>query len=310
MSLVGLGLTDKQERLYRYLLRNPGADPYTAAAELGVPDVRRTAAELGALGLLEGELTAVAPALAVDALVRRRLEHAQRQFTELNAVWDVLTELAEEQRSGRRVQMVEHLADGREVTRRIRALLAAEPGEFARVKVLAHDAEPGHRSEPFARLLARGLRSRTVFSAHALIYPEQLDHARRMHALGDLHRVATERLRRLAVVNHAVAFVQADPTGSPGTGAVQIRQPGLVALLDDVFEGLWNRARDLDDQPLTPIEQQVLHSLTTHRTDEAAARSLNISVRKFRAHVADLMTRLGANTRFQAAVRATERGWL
>jgi DNA-binding CsgD family transcriptional regulator len=35
-----------------------------------------------------------------------------------------------------------------------------------------------------------------------------------------------------------------------------------------------------------------------------------VSVRKFRAHVADLMARLGAATRFQAALLAKERGWL
>jgi DNA-binding NarL/FixJ family response regulator len=35
-----------------------------------------------------------------------------------------------------------------------------------------------------------------------------------------------------------------------------------------------------------------------------------MSLRKYRTHVADLMGRLGASTRFQAALRARERGWL
>lgn len=81
-------------------------------------------------------------------------------------------------------------------------------------------------------------------------------------------------------------------------------------MLADVFDGMWERARYLDDLPLSPIEQQVLHALTRHDTDEAAARALHISVRKFRAHVADLMARLGAATRFQAALLAKQRGWL
>ncbi|MGV9271928.1 hypothetical protein [Streptomyces griseosporeus] len=310
MSLAGLGLTAAQERVYRYLLRNPRTDPATAAADLGLEpaEVRRMAAELSALGLLDDALTPVAPAAAVELLVRRRLEQAQRQFTELTRAWDVLTELSEEHRSGRTVQMVEHLPDGATVTRRMRALLAGEPGELVHLKIRAR----GRRSEdlqPFARLLARGLRSRTLFSADALTDPEELAHAEYWHRLGDRHRVTTEPSRHLAVVNRSVAFVQADPSG-PGPGAFQIRQPGLVAMLADVFDGMWERARDLDDLPLTPIEEQVLHALTRHDTDEAAARSLNVSVRKFRAHVADLMGRLGAATRFQAALRAKERGWL
>lgn len=310
MSLAGLGLTATQERLYRYLLRNPHTDADTAAADLGVGDIRPLLAGLSALGLLNDDLTAVAPAAAVDVLVRRRLAQAQRQFTELAAAWDVLTELSEEQRSGRRVQMVEHLPDGEAVTRRMRALMADEPGELLHLKIRAHNIRKySYGNGPFARLLARGLRSRTLFSAACLRDPSQLAYARQWHALGDLHRVTTEPTRHLAVVNRSVAFVQADPAG-PAPGALQIRQPGLVALLADVFEGMWSRARDLDDLPLNPIEQQVLHALTCHDTDEAAARSLNVSVRKFRSHVADLMARLGATTRFQAALRAKERGWL
>jgi DNA-binding CsgD family transcriptional regulator len=125
----------------------------------------------------------------------------------------------------------------------------------------------------------------------------------------DLHRVTTEPVAHLAVVNRTVAFVQVDPA-QPRSGALQIRQPGVVVALAGLFEGMWSRARDLDELPLSPIEQQVLHALTCHDNDETAARSLNVSVRKFRAHVADLMARLGAATRFQAALLAKERGWL
>ncbi|CAL9452211.1 hypothetical protein [Streptomyces sp. enrichment culture] len=310
MSLAGLGLTAAQERLYRYLLRNPRTAADTAAADLGLDDVRPLLAGLSALGLVNDDLTAVAPAAAVDVLVRRRLAQVQRQFTELAVAWDVLTELSEEHRTGRRVQMVEHLPDGETVTRRMRALLTDEPGELAYLKSrAAHDPRSSDGDGPLAHLLARGLSSRTLFSAQALRDPAQLAYARRCHSRGDLHRVTTEPTRHLAVVNRAVAFVQADPSG-PEPGALQIRQPGLVAILSDVFDSMWSRARDLDDLPLNPIEQQVLHALTRHDTDEAAARSVNVSVRKFRSHVADLMSRLGATTRFQAALRAKERGWL
>ncbi|WP_449064608.1 hypothetical protein [Planomonospora algeriensis] len=181
MPLISLGLTTQQERLYRYLLREPRSDVERAAADLCMPDARAVLAELEALGLADDPPAVLPPAAAVNLLVRRRMSQTRRQLAELSLAWDVLTELSEEHRGG------------------------------------------------------------------------------------------------------------------------------------DVFEGRWERARDLDDLDdlaLSPIEQQVLHALTRHDTDEAAARSLAVSVRKFRAHVADLMARLGAATRFQAALRAKERGWL
>ncbi|MGW5262340.1 LuxR C-terminal-related transcriptional regulator [Microbispora sp. NPDC004025] len=300
-SLTSLGLAAEQERLYRHLLRDPRA-PLD-------PALLPTLAELRALGLVDETLNAAAPTVAVDLLVRRRLEHTRRQLTELSLAWDVLTELAEEHRSGRPVQMIEHLPDGPAVTRRIRALLADHPEELASLRIRARDSTPEYDNTPFIRLLARGLRSRTIFSVHALQDPGQEPHARNQHVLGDLHRITTEPIRHLAVVNRQAAFVQADPADAKA-GALQICQPGVAAMLADVFDGMWERARDLDDLPLSPIEQQVLHALTHHDTDEAAARSLHISVRKFRAHVADLMARLGAATRFQAALLAKQRGWL
>jgi DNA-binding CsgD family transcriptional regulator len=300
MSLTSLGLTSEQEGLYRQLLRRPPGADGTAVAEGPI------LAELQALGLVDETHTAVPPAVAIDLLVRQRIEQTQRRLGELSLAWDLLTELAEEHRSGRPVQLVEHLLDGDTVTRRMCALLDDEPGESIQLKERAFS---GNVESPFNRLLAHGLHSRTLFSVRALEDPVQEPYARKQHAKGDLHRVTAEPIRRLAIINRSVAFVQADPA-NPLAGALQIRQHGVVAILADVFDGMWTRGCELDGVPLSPVEQQVLHALTCHGTDEAAARSVNVSVRKFRAHVAEIMDHLGAETRFQAAMLAKERGWL
>ncbi|MER5261924.1 hypothetical protein ABTZ99_07585 [Actinosynnema sp. NPDC002837] len=305
-GLLDLGLTADQERLYRHLLRSRTSDVDSAGAELLMPNARAVAAQLRALGLVDDAATAVEPAVAVDLLVRHRLERTRRQLAGLTRAWDVLTELSEEHRSGRPVHLVEHVPDGSAAVRRVLGLLADEPGELARVRDGVHDDGTG---TPFAGLLACGLRSRTLVPADALEDPGRYDHVRKWHAVGDRHRVTTEPVRHLVLVNRAVAFVRADPAEHAG-GVLQIRQPGLVAMLVDVFDGTWSRARDLDDHPLSPIERRVLHALAHHDTDESAARSLHVSVRKFRGHVADLMARAGASTRFQAALAAKQRGWL
>ncbi|WP_418956910.1 hypothetical protein [Streptomyces tritici] len=306
-GMADLGLTPEQERLYRRLLREPRTPPDPAADGPVLVQLRE-------LGLVDAESTPVAPAAAVELLVRRRVEQTRRQLARLTSAWEVVAELSEEQRRGRPLQMIEHIQDGAAVTRRLSGMLDDEPREFMYMKSHARFPDPGDDGagddqSRFARALTRGLRSRTLFSAYALRDPQQADWARSWQARGDLHRVTTEPVRHLAIVNREVAFVQADPA-DPRAGALQIRHPGVVDLLAEYFDGLWNRARELDELPLTPIEQEVLHALVHHGIDEAAARSLHISVRKFRAHVADLMARLGAASRFQAAVRAKERGWL
>ncbi|MEQ4718325.1 hypothetical protein [Nonomuraea sp. B19D2] len=72
MTLASLGLTAGQERLYRYLLRQLRADLDRAAADVHMPEAHAVLAELVALGLVDGTLTAVPPAAAVDLLAIAR----------------------------------------------------------------------------------------------------------------------------------------------------------------------------------------------------------------------------------------------
>ncbi|MDX2297443.1 MULTISPECIES: hypothetical protein [Streptomyces] len=297
MSLANLGLTGDQEALYRRLLRGGSA---TAAEGPALRGLRE-------LGLVDAEAVPVPPATAVNVLLRRRAEEIRRQLPHLDLVWDLVAELSEEHRGGRPTRAVEHIGNPMTLTHRIQTMLVDRPGEFSR---LAGSPWPHLRERaPFRRALAGGLLSRTLLAPHAVHAPERLAETRARHSRGDLHRVTTEPVHDMALVNRSVAFAPADPA-DPEAGTLQIRHPGLVSLLADVFDGMWARAHDLDDPPVNPIERQVLHALARHPTDEAAARSVQLSVRKFRAHVADLMGRLGAQSRFQAALLAKERGWL
>ncbi|TLF73213.1 hypothetical protein [Nocardia cyriacigeorgica] len=311
MSLARLGLTAEQERVYRHLLRTRPSGQARRAVEVE-SETRTVIGELRTLGLVNENLTAVSPDVAVDLLVRRRITQAQRQFEGLTAAWDALRELTEEHRTGRPASMIEQLPHGAAAARRIHAVLADHPGELRTLRPHAphhpsrHEHLLGTRHE---HLLAAGLRSRTVVPLRAMADARQADDARRRHALGDLHRATAEPIRPLTLVNQSVAFVPAD-LAEPAAGVLQIRGNGVVGLLADAFDRIWERAHDVDELPVSPFEQQVLDALTRHATDESAARALNVSVRKFRSHVADLMDRLGAHTRFQAALLAKQRHWL
>jgi hypothetical protein len=79
------------------------------------------------------------------------------------------------------------------------------------------------------------------------------------------------------------------------SGALVIRQPGAVATLVDLFERVWGHATDL---------------LATAVKDEISARQMGVSLRTYRRYVAELLARLGAANRFQAAIVAKQRGWI
>ena len=53
-----------------------------------------------------------------------------------------------------------------------------------------------------------------------------------------------------------------------------------------------------------------LLQLTEGAKDEQIARTLGISLRTVRRRIADLLSELGADSRFQAGVEAVRRGWL
>ncbi|MFI1761527.1 hypothetical protein ACH41H_05590 [Streptomyces sp. NPDC020800] len=310
MSLESLGLTRDQERVYRYILRTRHLDLRTAQAELGVPRLNAVLDELRALGVLDAQLVPLPPAAVVDLLVRRRVERTSRELARLDGVFDVVRDLAEEARRGRPVELVERLEHGSEVNHRVDAL--HDRAETMNAKRLPRSPNQPHSEEAtrtFRRRLAEGMTSRTLVGAATLDLPDEMAYARLLHGAGDLHRVTAEPFLPLLVVDRRVAFVLVDPD-EPDAAALMIRQPGIVAALVNLYESLWSRAADLDALDLTATEARVLRALAAYGKDETAARELNMSLRKYRAHVADLMGRLGATTRFQAALRAVERGWL
>ncbi|TDC43001.1 LuxR C-terminal-related transcriptional regulator [Micromonospora sp. KC213] len=309
MNLASLGLTAEQERVYRYFLRAPGASVDAAAADLGIPHAPTVVARLKTMGIIDDGLAPVSPTVAVDLLIRRRMEQTTRELNQLSAAWDIVRDLTEEQRSGRPVELVERIEGMHNVNRRAREM-SASSRELMNIKPapMSHGIS-NTTVQHFRKRLSNGLISRTLIGIDSLGQPDQMAYAQQQHALGDLHRVTAEYNRRVSISDRAIALIQVDPV-DVSVGALLVRQPGMVAALIDMFEGMWARARELTDPPLSAIERQVLQALALYDKDEVAARALNISLRKFRSHVADLMRRLRAGNRFQAALLAKERGWL
>ncbi|MEV4434109.1 LuxR C-terminal-related transcriptional regulator [Streptomyces sp. NPDC049555] len=126
-------------------------------------------------------------------------------------------------------------------------------------------------------------------------------------------RVSERELREVLIVDGTTALVRA---GAGREQAAVVNDTAAVRALELLFAGAWSRGRDLTDhlrlspRLRTELARSILERLRAGKTDETAARELNVSLRTYRRHVAEIMRELDANSRFQAGVRAVEAGLL
>jgi ATP/maltotriose-dependent transcriptional regulator MalT len=127
-------------------------------------------------------------------------------------------------------------------------------------------------------------------------------------------RVARVPPLQTLIVDGSVGLVVAE--SAVGRRASVIRAPDLLHTLHTLFESVWRNAVPAGERIVFgnrdrgALARQILGALWAGVTDEVAARDLAVSVRTYRRHVAEIMTLLGANSRFQAGVRAVELGLL
>ncbi len=166
-------------------------------------------------------------------------------------------------------------------------------------------------SQLLADAIATGRRSRAIYPVRALREAPEALRARSL--MGEQVRVLSEVPTRMFILGAAHAVLP-EPIGFTDDPRVHVRQRSIVAALTLWFELLWSRAApvpDLESSGARPDGRRfLLEQLMAGSTDEMIARKLGISLRTVRRRVADLMSDLGVDTRFQAGVEAVRRGWL
>ncbi|MFE6617182.1 DNA-binding response regulator [Amycolatopsis sp. NPDC057786] len=125
-------------------------------------------------------------------------------------------------------------------------------------------------------------------------------------------RISTEDVNETIVMDGRLVILAGDLVAGQ-RGYSVITQPETVQGVMSLFEATWRGATDLAvfDAQVSEIRllaPAVLDLLGSGVKDEAAARSLGLGVRTYRRRVAELMAALGAESRFQAGVRARELG--
>ncbi|TDW18880.1 helix-turn-helix transcriptional regulator [Kribbella kalugense] len=163
------------------------------------------------------------------------------------------------------------------------------------------------------REVKHGVRYRAIFPDDARTTPTIGRHLGALSLAGVAVRTIPHVPMNVIVIDGSVTVLPADTTN--GSVAV-LRLTSVVATALELFERIWPDAVPLadsdlpDEADLSLREQEMLRLLALGATDEVAAAHLDISVRTVRRMVAQIMNRLGARSRFQAGVKAADRGWL
>lgn len=97
---------------------------------------------------------------------------------------------------------------------------------------------------------------------------------------------------------------------------VIVRPCSLFSALEGLFETSWAAALPLDrhgrtaEQPIRPVERELLLLLAAGRKDDEIAAELGVSRRTLFRYLENLMDRAGVSSRFQLGVFAAHNDWL
>ncbi|MBC3840177.1 hypothetical protein GXW82_08220 [Streptacidiphilus sp. 4-A2] len=325
LEAFGVGRT--AEAVYLAMLHRPEAGPDELALCLGLSadTVHGALDELALLALLrpslEDPLTLrpVTPELGLESLLARQqaeLLSRQHRIEQGRAALEVIRAEQAGRRDGTAADIEELV--GPDAVRDRLELLTSQ----TRFEVLSFCPEGAHTEDArtaarplHEQVLDRGVRVRSLYLDSIHNDPGNIGYARWLAESGGEVRTTATLPLRLVIVDRETAVVPLDPEASD-TGAVVLHSAGAVAGLYALFEQTWAAAtplgncRERDETGLTQQEKALLRLFAEGDTDEVAARKLGVSDRTVRRLTADIMGQLGTRSRFQAGVRAAERGWL
>lgn len=323
--LTALGFGPGLERTYEGVLRQSGQTVAWVASSLATTP-ERLIEELGPLlgrgivRIVDGRLLVESPAQALARLIVQQSEAASRSNEDLVALARAVPLLVAGTARPAEGDVDDQRPIDGEVTTGgnpmplIAALIAQSKGDLAWLRPdqwrISREREIA-MMDVIRDLVAEGRRSRAIYPVRVL--QDAPDVVRDRAAAGEQIRVLPELPTRMFVIGTSHAVLP-EPLGYVDEPRSLIRQQGLVEALLLLFECLWERATPLpspDRAGRTPdLRRFLLQQLAAGEHDEQIARRLGLSLRTVRRRVADLMSELGADTRFQAGVEAARRGWI
>ncbi|MFB9903693.1 helix-turn-helix transcriptional regulator [Allokutzneria oryzae] len=322
-TVAGTWLSTEALELYRRIVLDPGSLGVDTGCGRG-DDPTAAITQLADVGLIRpapgSGWEAVNPGLAVDTLMRQAqtvlTEHRHR-ISALGHSYNLLHRAFAERTTSS--ALFEPVADEHEAHTFLSDHLRASPND-----VFACSAGPGTR---FADS-----------GVDAVLTPRLIPPGRHLHLVvpagptgSALHAAfAAERRVRLRTCRQVpvTAVIVGDRAGAvvlpqlasgasctPHSARRQFyvyEHPGAHALVKSLLDSLWSFSDQACDQvpPCSGIQRSIVRLLAMGKKDEHIARELGVGLRTARKHIANILTALGARSRFEAGVLIERHGWL
>jgi len=321
--LTALGFSPAVERTYQRVLRQSGQRLDWVAAALSISEETlledlQPLVDRAIVRIVDSKVVVESPVQALGRLIVEQSEAASRSHAELAALARAVPLLAAgaARPSEGDVEGVWPI-DG-EVTiggtpaALIRSLLRQSNGDLAWLRPdqwrVPRESE---MLDAIRDLAAAGRRSRAIYPVR--IMQEAPEVVRARAEAGEEVRLLPDIPTRMIVIGRTHAVLP-EPLGYMDEPRSLVRQQGLVEALALLFDLMWDRATPVrtpgSREPQTDLRRFLLEQLAAGQVDEQIAVRLGIGLRTVRRRVADLMTELGADTRFQAGAEAARRGWI
>ncbi|MHA7279805.1 helix-turn-helix transcriptional regulator [Arthrobacter sp. MDT2-2] len=314
--------------VYRYAVGHPGWTRSEASDALGLT-LRRIDQAIAALSdrrLLSPQagsaagLVAVSPDVAladlVDADERAVQELKSRISSQRRELSSLLPTFLEARKNVLASTSVETLEDphlihrvlidyGRDVTEKV---YIAQPGQGSTADV--HEESVRKDLE----LLANGVRRRTLYDTSTRDHVPTRKAVEAIAAGGGEFGVLPFIPLRMLIFDEKLALVARQLTRDD-KAALVIRDHSLINIFTQLFDIAWELsesflAPDRVGSPLSSLQRSIIQGLANGLSDESIARRLDINVRTCRRHIAWMLETLRAESRFQAALKAREAGWI
>ncbi|MBE1583240.1 helix-turn-helix domain-containing protein [Nonomuraea angiospora] len=314
-SLGAIGLGPDEEALYEVLLDRSPATLAELATAWPRADLQPLLASLEAKGLLSSSpgpppaYAAVAPEMALDVL----LLAAERDLLRVRERARELEEIFQERARERTPPVVVEVVTGRRAVEQRHAQIQRAARQQLRCLSRRPYFDPLGSVAAQRELLERGISSRMIYERDFVAAEGALRQIEEMVGAGQQARVLPELPMKLYVVDDRLALLLLRHEPADAVAALVIHPSGLLEALITLFEGLWQRALPLGLAPSTRNpppprdsrdDARLVALLLSGLTDEAIARQLGVGHRTAERRIAELMSRLGARTRFQAGVQA------
>ncbi|GAB2761158.1 DNA-binding response regulator [Amycolatopsis magusensis] len=160
----------------------------------------------------------------------------------------------------------------------------------------------------------RAKRVRKIYRPAVLLDRAAAGHLGELVRLGAEVRISADEINETIILDRRVVILAGDRTAGPRGYSVLTGEETVQGVVS-LFEAAWRGATELavydaSVAEIRTLAPRILDMLASGCKDETAARSLGLGLRTYRRRVAELMTALGATSRFQAGVRAGELGLL